>query len=208
MNDELDSRKSEITLLKKDCTNAIQELATSKQRAEEFKSEVSCLKSSLTNVEKLKKALENSVQELKIQLDDQRKESESEKILRIESSKECDRLKNEIRQLNCTVDEFNKKNLVIKQESKKQSLLELELTDYEKSLSELNAQLDSLQKELKLKQNLIDQTKEENSSLKAHVKLLEQQINTDNARKEDFEVKDFLFVKFLNLYLALSYRRI
>ncbi|KZS15205.1 putative GRIP and coiled-coil domain-containing protein 2 [Daphnia magna] len=125
LNDELDAKKSELNVMKKDCENSIQELANKK-----------------------------SIQEHKLLYDDCRKENESEKILRVELSKECDRFKSEIKQLSCTVDELNKKNQAVKQESKKQSLLELELTDYEKSVSDLNAQLDAMKKELLLEQQV------------------------------------------------------
>ncbi|KAI9555719.1 hypothetical protein GHT06_018234 [Daphnia sinensis] len=125
LNDELDAKKSELNVMKKDCENSIQELANKK-----------------------------SIQEQKLLYDDCRKEIESEKILRVELSRECDRFKSEIRQLSCTVDELNKKNQAVKQESKKQSLLELELTDYEKSVSDLNAQLDVIKKELLLEQQV------------------------------------------------------
>ena len=174
--------------MKKDCENAIQELANSKQRAEEFKSEVSFLKTTVAHHEKSKRVLEKSLQEQKTLYDECRKENESDKILRIELSKECDRLKNEIRQLNETVDELNKKNQAVKQESKKQSLLELELTDYEKSTSELNNQLDSLKKELIVKKTLVDQSNEEKFGLQSQIQLLEQQLNTEQQRATDLKV--------------------
>ena len=83
MNDELDARKSELSVMKKDCEHSIQELANSRQRAEEFKNEASLLKTTAANLEISKKALEKSFQELKVLYDDSRKENESEKILRV-----------------------------------------------------------------------------------------------------------------------------
>lgn len=188
MNDELDARKSELSVMKKDCEHSIQELANSRQRAEEFKNEASLLKTTAVNLEISKKALEKSFQELKVLYDDSRKENESEKILRVELSKECDRLKLEIRQLNSSVEELNKKNQAVKQECKKQSLLEMELTDYEKSVSELNSQLESIQKELVLKQNIVDQHNEEKSGLQVQVSFLEQQIGTEQQRATELKV--------------------
>lgn len=181
-----------MKLLKKDFENAIKELANSKQMAEEFKNEASVLKTTATNLEKCKAALENSVQELRILYEESRKESESEKIVRAELSRECDRLKNEIRQLNNTIEDLNKANQTIKQESKKQSVLELELTDYEKSVSELNGKLDSLQKELSLKQNLYEQIGDEKTGLKDQIQLLEQQVNTEQQRSTELKVQKYL----------------
>lgn len=182
--------------MKKDCENSIQELANSRQRAEEFKNENAVLKTTAANLEVSKKALEKSVQEQKLLYDDCRKENESDKILRVELSRECDRFKNEIRQLICTVDELNKKNQVVKQESKKQSLLELELTDYEKSVSELNIQLDAMQKQLVTKQNIVDQHTEEKSGLQAQVELLEQHVAMEQQRATELKVLHFiLFAK-------------
>lgn len=174
--------------MKKDCENSIQELANSRQRAEEFKNEASVLKTTVANLEISKNALEKSIQEHKLLYDDCRKENESEKILRVELSKECDRFKSEIKQLSCTVDELNKKNQAVKQESKKQSLLELELTDYEKSVSDLNAQLDAMKKELVSKQNFVDQLTEEKSGLQIQIQLLEQQVATEQQRGAELKV--------------------
>uniref|UniRef100_A0A0P5CW96 GRIP and coiled-coil domain-containing protein n=1 Tax=Daphnia magna TaxID=35525 RepID=A0A0P5CW96_9CRUS len=188
LNDELDAKKSELNVMKKDCENSIQELANSRQRAEEFKNEASVLKTTVANLEISKNALEKSIQEHKLLYDDCRKENESEKILRVELSKECDRFKSEIKQLSCTVDELNKKNQAVKQESKKQSLLELELTDYEKSVSDLNAQLDAMKKELGSKQNFVDQLTEEKSGLQIQIQLLEQQVATEQQRGAELKM--------------------
>ena len=90
--------------------------------------------------------------------------------------------------MNSSVEELNKKNQAVKQECKKQSLLEMELTDYEKSVSELNSQLESLQKELVLKQNIVDQHNEEKSGLQVQVSFLEQQIGTEQQRATELKV--------------------
>lgn len=192
--------------MKKDCEHSIQELANSRQRAEEFKNEASLLKTTAANLEISKKVLEKSFQELKVMYDDSRKENESEKILRVELSKECDRFRNEIRQLNSTIDELNKKNQAVKQECKKQSLLEMELTDYEKSVSELNGQMETLQKELALKQNIVDQYKEEKSGLQAQVSLLEHQVGTEQQRATNLKVRfPFVSHQIIALTKFLSY---
>lgn len=163
------------------------------------------MKTSTINLEKSKTALEKSVNELRVVYDDCCKENESEKIIRIELSKECDRFKNEIQQLNSVIEELNKKNQAVQQESKKQSLLELEITDYEKSLSEVNSKLDSLQKDLLLKTKLLDQANDEKSSLQAQIQFLESQNSTDQQRATELKVCDrayqceFLYI--LSLYM-------
>lgn len=188
LNDDLDSKKAEMNILKKDCDNALQELANSRQRAEEFKNEVSVLKAKEAELDKANKFLEKSVNELQERFDLSIKEHETDKILRLELSKECDRLKDEINKLNGTIDELHRSQEVVKNETKKQNMLQLEITDYEKSLDELNNKVDLLQKEIKEKQSMIDRNGEEKEALQAQITLLDQQLNTEQQRVTESKV--------------------
>jgi hypothetical protein len=52
----------------------------------------------------------------------------------------------------------------------------------------LNSQLESIQKELVLKQNIVDQHNEEKSGLQVQVSFLEQQIGTEQQRATELKV--------------------
>lgn len=204
MNDELDSKKSEMKVLKVDCENAIRELALSKQAAEEHKNEASILKVSATNFEKAKLSLEISVQDLTSQLENSRKELKSQrecnKIIQAEMVKECDVFKKEIQQLNRTIEDLSRSNQSAKLETKKHNLLEMEISDFEKSLSELSAQRDVLLKDIEAKQNQIEQSNEERTGLLAQIQYMEQQVVTEQQRASESKVFNYAF-GFKCLYL-------
>lgn len=195
-----------MTVLKKDCDNALQELVGSRQRAEEFKNEANVLRGTAAELEKRNKALEKSVQELQERFNLAEKEHETDKILRLELSKECDRLRNEIRNLNTIIEDLNRSQEAAKQESKKQALLQLEITDYEKTLAELNAQLDSLKKEQVAKQDLIERSDDEKDALLAQIKFLEQQVCTEQQRASESKVMSGYFVYLKHIHLTGFFR--
>lgn len=187
-----------MSVMKKDCENAIEELANSKQRAEEYKNEASMLKLSVVNLEAAKSGLEKSAQEFKNLYNETLKENETDKILRLELSKECDRLKNEVRQLNGTIEELNRNIQATKQESKKHDLLQLEITDYEKSLSELHSQLDAIRTELKEKETLAKQSEDEKAGLQVQLHLLDQQASAEQQRATESKVLSYLLCLLLD----------
>ena len=189
-----------------DCENAIRELALSKQAAEEYKSEASSLKVSAANLEKVKLSLEISVQDLVNQLENSQKELKSQrecnKIIQAEMVKEGDALKKEILKLNATIEEISRSNQSAVLESKKHNLLEMEISDYEKSLSELTAKRDILLKDLEAKQKQIEQSNEERTGLLAQIQFMEEQVVTEQQRASDSKVSNILFDFVLLLHLA------
>jgi len=194
-----------MKVLRVDCENAIKELALSKQAAEEHKNEASLLKMSFANLEKAKLSLEISVQDLANQLENSQKELKSQrecnKIIQAEMVKECDTLKKQIQQLNSTIEDLSRSNQSAKLETKKHNLLEMEISDYEKSLTELTAQRDALLKDIEAKQNQIEQSSEEKTGLLAQIQFMEQQVVTEQQRASELKVSNHHYVSFKCLYL-------
>lgn len=181
-----------MKVLKVDCDKAIRELALSKQAAEEYKNEASLLKVSVANLEKAKLSLEISLQDLTNQFENSQKELKSQrecnKIIQVEMVKECDTLKKEIQLLNETIEDLARNNQSAKLETKKHNLLEMEISDFEKSLSELTAQRDALLKDIEAKQNQIEQSNEERTGLLAQIQFMEQQVVTEQQRASESKV--------------------
>ena len=194
-----------MKVLRVDCENAIKELALSKQAAEEYKNEASQLKMSFANLEKAKLSLEISVQDLANLLENSQKELKSQrecnKIIQAEMVKECDTLKKEIQQLNATIEDLTRSNQSAKLETKKHNLLEMEISDYEKSLTELTAQRDALLKDIEAKQNQIEQSSEEKTGLLAQIQFMEQQVVTEQQRASESKVSNHYDVSFKCLCL-------
>jgi peptidoglycan hydrolase CwlO-like protein len=66
--------------------------------------------------------------------------------------------------------------------------------------------METLQKELALKQNIFDQHKEEKSGLQAQVSLLEHQVGTEQQRATDLKVRfPFISHQIIALTKFLSY---
>ena len=189
LNDELDLKKSEHSTLKKDFENCVQELAKSKQAAEEFKNEASVAKAALANLDKLKQQLEKSSQELRSQVELLSQEKETERIMRQDLGKECEQLKKEVSQLSATISELNRSQEESRTEYKRQNHLQLEISDYERLVAELDAKISTLNQERQEDQTLLDKSKESNEALITQLQLLEDQIKTEQGRADGLKVQ-------------------
>ena len=189
LNDELDLKKSEHSTLKKDFENCVQELAKSKQAAEEYKNDASVAKAALANLDKLKQQLEKSCQELRSQVELLSQEKETERIMRQDSGKECEQLKKEMSQLSATISELNRSQEESRTEYKRQNHLQLEISDYERLVAELDAKISTLNQERQEDQTLLDKSKESNEALITQVQLLEDQIKTEQGRADGLKVQ-------------------
>ena len=189
LNDELDLKKSEHSTLKKDFENCVQELAKSKQAAEEYKNDASVAKAALANLDKLKQQLEKSCQELRSQVELLSQEKETERIMRQDSGKECEQLKKEMSQLSATISELNRSQEESRTEYKRQNHLQLEISDYERLVAELDAKISTLNQERQEDQTLLDKSKESNEALITQLQLLEDQIKTEQGRADGLKVQ-------------------
>ena len=189
LNDELDLKKSEHSTLKKDFENCVQELAKSKQAAEEYKNDASVAKAALANLDKLKQQLEKSCQELRSQVELLSQEKETERIMRQDLGKECEQLKKEMSQLSATISELNRSQEESRTEYKRQNHLQLEISDYERLVAELDAKISTLNQERQEDQTLLDKSKESNEALITQLQLLEDQIKTEQGRADGLKVQ-------------------
>lgn len=189
LHDELDARRSELSVMKKDCANAIGELANSRQKAEEYKSENSAFITIIGNLEKSNDNLELAIKDLMTEIDDNKKEHQAGKIIRVDLSGENDRLKKEITKLNSTINELNQNTEMVVIDSKKQNLLQLEISDYENTLSETKLELKSAQEKLQASEKAASALKSEKKTSLEVTKTMQEKMQKEQEESDKLKRK-------------------
>ena len=174
--------------MKKDCANAIGELANSRQKAEEYKSENSAFITIIGNLEKSNDNLELAIKDLMTEIDDNKKEHQAGKIIRVDLSGENDRLKKEITKLNSTINELNQNTEMVVIDSKKQNLLQLEISDYENTLSETKLELKSAQEKLQASEKAASALKSEKKTSLEVTKTMQEKMQKEQEESDKLKV--------------------
>lgn len=182
----MDAKKSNLKVLKHDFENVVQELAKSKEIAENHRLDAITAVNSFMSCEDAKNALDKSLQEAKNKVAALTLQSDSERIMRKEIESECESLKKEVAVLNSTIAELNRNQ----EEFKKHKHLLLEISDYEKTVAELNAKVTASQQQSDAQQVSTNNLKSCNEALVAQVRLLEEQISTEQSRSDQLKVTE------------------
>lgn len=198
LQDELEVSKSDCKqYLKKLDTVALEisknkkELAQNEEAISQLKSEIDGLNKEKTNTDNWKKQVSAKIQALK-------KELEANNLLKKEFENKINKLNAELeskdKALKHEIDRHNQTKSVLQEsnnECKKQSVLNLEMQDYERSVKELSQKIEKKQEIInKLKTQLDTQKtsfntlKEENQELDENIKLWEDKFDKINGENE------------------------
>ena len=191
LNDELDAKAAEVSILKKDCTNAICELNNSRQKAEEYKSENSAFIAIIGKLEKSNENLESAIKDLMTEIDDIKKEQQADKIICVDLAGENDGLKKEIIKLNSTISELNQNSEMVVIDSKKQNLLQLEISDYENTLSETKHELQSVQEKLQQSEKVVNVFKLEKKTLLKQIEDIQEKLKCEQQESDKLKVPPY-----------------
>ncbi|PNF29357.1 hypothetical protein B7P43_G07815 [Cryptotermes secundus] len=197
LQDDMEKQKLEVKEFAKALELAVNESATLKVQLLECQEEKECKLKDLEACVKDKQRLELANKELSSHIHSLKKEKEAENIARKENEKELKRLEEELKasEKRLTEEVDHHKNTqeqldVSRQECKKHSVLSLEMEDYERSVADLTQQLVSQKSKVKELDSHLETQQDINRGLQEQISLLEQRIQSEEARSK--EVKEQL----------------
>lgn len=195
LEDDLESSKAEIKSLLKKLDNAAIDISKDKKRLAEndetitkMKSDIEELKKEKENVEKWKKQVSGKVQSLKKELEANgllKKDFEA-KIAKLHADLEAKEqaLKNEIEMHRQTKNLLQESN----NECKKQSVLSLEMQDYERSVKELSQKLENKEETISALKNQIESQKSTINALREQNNILEERVEVEKTELNNTKV--------------------
>nr|CAD7396570.1 unnamed protein product [Timema cristinae] len=194
LQDQLEKNKSETKSLQKSFDVLMNESAAAKLQLQEYSEEKERLCKELDVYVKDKQRLEASFKELRSQIQNMAKEKEADNITRKEMEIDLNRLGEEVklgeRKLSEEIERHQSTRELLeasKQECKKRSVLNLEMEDYEKSVSDLTQQLSAERATLKELEGHLETQREINKGLQDQVHMMEQRVLGEEARATEFK---------------------
>nr|CAD7425418.1 unnamed protein product [Timema monikensis] len=209
LQDQLEKNKSETKSLQKSFDVLMNESAAAKLQLQEYSEEKERLCKELDVYVKDKQRLEASFKELRSQIQNMAKEKEADNITRKEMEIDLNRLGEEVklgeRKLSEEIERHQSTRELLeasKQECKKRSVLNLEMEDYEKSVSDLTQQLSAERATLKELEGHLETQREINKGLQDQVHMMEQRVLGEEARATEFKADSDAVLSERNVTIA------
>ncbi|KAG8281182.1 GRIP and coiled-coil domain-containing protein 2 [Homalodisca vitripennis] len=184
LGDELETERKECKMLRKAATDAKTSEVNLKVKLEEAQTNIEILKVNLDSAIKERDSINQSLASKEAELETVIKEKIAEEFIRKEKVKEVTELEERLKEEEEKLAGMKKAVESAKTEARKQSVLSLEIQNYEKSLSDMSGQLNaergrvsSLEAEVQTLQDIRD-------SLQEQIRLLEERVATEEVRSQ------------------------
>lgn len=189
--DEIESVKNESKTYMKKLDQVAIDISKDKKQLAENEEEISSLKIEIENNVKEKSNLDNWKKQVSLKVQTLKKEVEAHALIRKDFENEIAKLKNDLEQSEKTLRDERDKHTETKtnllesnNECKKQSVLNLEMQDYERSIKDLSQKLDMKQELINKLKNQLDGQKSNLNNLKEQNKMLDERSQVDAADLE------------------------
>lgn len=188
LQDEIEAAKNEIKTYLKKLDQIALDISKDKKQLADNDEEMVKLKAEIDNYVKEKSNLDNWKKQVSLKVQTLKKEVEANVVMRKDFENEIVKLKNELEQSEKTLKEEREKHnetrtnlLESNNECKKQSVLNLEMQDYERSIKDLSQKLDMKQELINKLKNQLDSQKSNLNNLKYQNKMFEERSQVDTA---------------------------
>uniref|UniRef100_A0A1B6DFM6 GRIP domain-containing protein n=1 Tax=Clastoptera arizonana TaxID=38151 RepID=A0A1B6DFM6_9HEMI len=180
--DELEKEKKDANDLRKAAVDIKESEVSLKVKLEEAETAIEVLKIDLNNVIREKEGLTSKLVTKENELEIIKKEKAAEEMIRKEKTKEINQISEKLKE------EQEKNAALLKNleaariEAKKQSVLTLEIQDYEKSLADMKNQLTAEKTHVSSLEAEVSTLQDIRSSLLEQIKLIEERLETEEVR--------------------------
>ncbi|XP_075236867.1 uncharacterized protein LOC142333500 [Lycorma delicatula] len=179
LNDELEETKKKMKSIRKTCDILEESETKLKQRVSELETTLEAKDEEIISLKSQSENSQSSLHNIQKELAEMQKEKAAQDVIVKELERELLSVQEKLKTTKLNLEQA-------KQESRKQSVLSLEMQDYEKSVKDLTTQI-SLEKEhVKQMEEELDAKTDIQNSLQEQIVLLEQRIATEEERSNLF----------------------